>query len=46
MSVGRCGMGLNVLPAVILQPETLIDSVVTIVRRVRDVEVNEVPAVD
>ena len=46
MSIGQCGMSLNVLPAVILQPETLIDGVVAIVRRMRDVEVNEVPAVD
>ena len=46
MSVGRCGVGQNVVPTVILQPETLVDGVVAIVRRMGDVEVDEVPAVD
>ncbi len=46
MSVGRCGVGQNVVPTVVLQPETLVDGVVAIVRRMGDVEVDEVPAVD
>ncbi len=39
-------MGQNVVPTVILQPETLIDGVVSIVQRMGDVEVDEVPSVD